>query len=89
VSFPSFHAAAAILFLWAFWPVRWIWPIAMVANCAMLLATPIGGGHYFVDIFAGIAIAAISIMTVTRITRRLLRPVEPVGTYVGSAVTAN
>jgi hypothetical protein len=89
VSFPSFHAAAAVLFLWAFWPVRWIGPIALVANCAMLLATPIGGGHYFVDIFAGIAIAAISIMTVTRITRRLLRPAQPVGTYVGSTVTAN
>jgi hypothetical protein len=27
----------------------------------MLLATPIVGGHYFVDIFAGIAIAAASI----------------------------
>ena len=62
VTFPSFHAAAAVLYLWAFWPVRWIGPIALVTNIAMLLATPICGGHYFVDVFAGIAIATASIM---------------------------
>jgi hypothetical protein len=39
--------------------------------------------------YRNIGIAAISIMTVTRITRRLPRPAQPFGTYVGSAVTAN
>lgn len=29
-------------------------------NALMLLATPIDGGHYFVDVFAGIAIALVA-----------------------------
>ena len=33
VTFPSFHAAAAVLYLWAFWPVRWIGPLALVDEC--------------------------------------------------------
>ena len=41
VTFPSFHSAAAVLYLWAFWPVRWMRPIAVVANVGMLVATPV------------------------------------------------
>jgi len=67
VTFPSFHSAAAVLYLWAFWPVRWMRPIAVVANVGMLVATPVCGGHYFVDVFAGIAIAAVAIMAARRI----------------------
>jgi hypothetical protein len=74
VTFPSFRAAAATLYLWALWPVRWSRPIAVVANVAMLLATPLGGGHYFVDVFAGIAIAAAAIMTAQWIAGLLARP---------------
>jgi membrane-associated phospholipid phosphatase len=75
VTFPSFHAAAATLYLWALWPVRWFRPIAVVANVAMLLATPLGGGHYFVDVFAGIAVAAAAIMAAQWIAGLLARPV--------------
>ena len=57
VTFPSFHAASAVLYSWALWGARWIRPIVVVANGALLLATPIVGSHYFIDIFAGIAIA--------------------------------
>jgi hypothetical protein len=73
VTFPSFHAAAAALYLWAFWPVRWAGPAAAVANIAMLAATPIGGGHYLIDIIAGIAVAAGAIAAATAITNRLTR----------------
>jgi hypothetical protein len=58
VTFPSFHAASAVLYGWALWPLRWGRPLVMVINGGMLAATPIGGGHYFVDVFAGVAIAA-------------------------------
>jgi hypothetical protein len=63
VTFPSFHAASALLYVWALWPVRWMRPIAIFVNSAMLAATPIDGGHYFVDIFAGfgVALAAIAL----------------------------
>ncbi len=74
VTFPSFHAAAAVLYLWALWPVRWFRPIAVAANIAMLLATPLGGGHYFVDVFAGIAIATAAILAAQRVASFLTRP---------------
>lgn len=61
VTFPSFHAASAALYVWALWPVKWLRPIAVIAFTAMLAATPIDGGHYLVDIIAGIAIAVVSI----------------------------
>lgn len=61
VTFPSFHAAAAILALWGFWAVWWLRPAALILNGGMLIATPLIGGHYFVDVFAGVALAALSI----------------------------
>ena len=67
ITFPSFHAASAVLYLWAFWPVRWVGPAAAVVNIVMLLATPVVGGHYFVDIFAGIAVAVGAIAAATSI----------------------
>ena len=73
VTFPSFHAATAVLYLWALWDVRWIRPIAVLANVAMLLATPLVGGHYFVDVFAGIAVAAASITAARQIANWLTR----------------
>ena len=73
VTFPSFHAAAAALYLWALWDVRWMRPIALVANVGMILATPVVGGHYFVDVFAGIAVAALAVIAARQITGRLMR----------------
>jgi len=69
VTFPSFHAASAVLYSWALWGARWIRPIVVVANGALLLATPIVGGHYFIDIFAGIAIAVVAIAASRRVGR--------------------
>jgi hypothetical protein len=62
ITFPSFHAAAAILALWSFWCIWWMRPLALMANGGMLLATPVVGGHYFIDVFAGIAVAATMII---------------------------
>jgi hypothetical protein len=70
VTFPSFHAASCLLYAWALWPVRWMRPIAVVANVAMFAATPIDGGHYFVDLFAGIAVAWLGIVAAGWLTRR-------------------
>lgn len=61
VTFPSFHAASAVLYTWALWPVRWFRPITVLANGAMLAATPINGGHYFIDLVGGIAVAIMAI----------------------------
>lgn len=61
VSFPSFHAASAVLYMWALWPVRRIGGIAAALNLLMIAATPVIGAHYIVDVAAGIALAAASI----------------------------
>ena len=41
--------------------MRWLRPLNLLANGAMVLATPIGGGGFLVDVLAGIAIAVASI----------------------------
>jgi membrane-associated phospholipid phosphatase len=88
VTFPSFHAAAAVLYLWALWPVRWIGPFAAVTNVAMLVATPIGGGHYFIDIAGGIAVAVVAIMAAKWVAAWLLRPAAVAQAYTISSVPA-
>lgn len=71
VTFPSFHAASAVLYLWALWPVRWLRAVALVSNGTMLLATPIHGGHYFVDVIAGVAVAIAGIVAARAVSRRI------------------
>jgi len=71
VTFPSFHAASAVLYLWALWPVRWLRIVALVSNATMLAATPIHGGHYFVDVIAGVAVAVAGIVAARAVSRRV------------------
>jgi hypothetical protein len=73
VTFPSFHAASAALYTWALWPVRWIRPIIVIANGAMLASCPVDGAHYIVDLIAGIAIAALAIMAARWISLAITR----------------
>lgn len=61
VSFPSFHAASAVLYMWALWPVRGLGGIAAALNLLMIAATPVIGAHYIIDVAAGVALAAASI----------------------------
>jgi membrane-associated phospholipid phosphatase len=76
VTFPSFHAAAAVVYLWALWSVWWMRPIALVANGAMILATPYVGGHYFIDVLAGIGVAVAAITMAQSIANYLARPAK-------------
>jgi membrane-associated phospholipid phosphatase len=62
IAFPSYHAALGVLLLVAFWAVPWLrWP-GCIVNLLMIAATPIDGGHYFVDVFAGIAVAVLTLL---------------------------
>ncbi|WGS20237.1 MULTISPECIES: phosphatase PAP2 family protein [unclassified Bradyrhizobium] len=61
VSFPSFHAASAVLYLWALWPVRVIGIVAAVMNVLMVASTPVIGAHYVIDVIAGVLLAVICI----------------------------
>ncbi|WP_280704194.1 phosphatase PAP2 family protein [Bradyrhizobium sp. BR13661] len=68
VTFPSFHAAAAVLYMWSFWPLRWLRLAAIPWNVLMIVATPLGGGHYLVDILAGVAVSTVAIVVTTAIS---------------------
>ncbi|CAN7667709.1 phosphatase PAP2 family protein [Bradyrhizobium sp. LjRoot220] len=61
VSFPSFHAASAVLYAWALWPVRYVGGAAVVLNLLMVASTPVIGAHYMIDLFGGVALAVVGI----------------------------
>lgn len=67
IAFPSFHAVLAALFIAAHARLPSFWPIAAL-NAVMLLALPSEGGHYLVDVPAGIALGLLAIW-LTRISR--------------------
>jgi membrane-associated phospholipid phosphatase len=64
VSFPSFHAASAVLYMWALWPVRRIGIVAAAMNILMIAATPVIGAHYAIDVIGGVLLAVASIAAV-------------------------
>ena len=61
VSFPSFHAASGILYIWALWPVRYLGGVAVALNLLMIASTPVIGAHYMIDVFGGVVLAVIGI----------------------------
>ncbi|MBR0742247.1 phosphatase PAP2 family protein [Bradyrhizobium liaoningense] len=73
LTFPSFHAISAILYVWALWPFRWLRAVGLLWNAVMVAATPIGGGHFLADVAAGLIIAVAVIWAVHRIGRYFTR----------------
>ena len=67
ITFPSLHAALGILFAVALWRVSVVRWIALALNGLMLIATPVYGSHYVVDVIAGILIAAACWVTAARL----------------------
>jgi membrane-associated phospholipid phosphatase len=57
ISFPSFHTANAILFIWALWPLRLLRPVILVVNVLLIASTPLAGAHYLVDLIGGAVVA--------------------------------
>jgi hypothetical protein len=66
ITFPSLHAALGVLFAAALWPVKRLRWIALILNGLLLIATPTYGSHYFIDVIAGIAIAAACWIAIAR-----------------------
>ena len=67
ITFPSYHAALGLLLLIGAFANRGLrWPFVAM-NITMIAASPIDGGHYFVDVAAGLAIAAASYATAGRL----------------------
>lgn len=57
ISIPSVHAATALLLAYAMRGTR-LFVVFSVLSSLMILATPVDGGHYLVDVLAGSALAA-------------------------------
>lgn len=61
VTFPSYHAALAIIFIYVHRGHRILFPAIAVLNVLVLLSTPSFGGHYVADVIAGCIVALASI----------------------------
>jgi hypothetical protein len=60
VSIPSYHTIMGLLLCWSMRGL-WLLPFFLILNATMLLATPVIGGHYFVDLIAGAALTVTGI----------------------------
>ncbi len=61
VVFPSFHATLAVLCIFAARPLRILKYPLLALNLLIILSSPAEGAHYFIDIIAGIILAALTI----------------------------
>jgi len=79
VEFPSYHAASAVLFAFAWSRVPVIGVFGILLNVVMLVSTIPVGGHYIIDIYAGAAVAVASLFLAKRYYRATDRvaPLEP------------
>ena len=60
---PSFHTAAAVIYIAMAWQCRYLrWPL-LVINGAMLLSTPVEGTHYLVDMIGGAMVGLFALCT--------------------------
>ena len=89
VTFPSYHAALGLILLAAGWSNPWLrWPFVAL-NLLLIAATPIDGGHYFVDVAAGLAIAWAALALAARLGRALPGAARPAIAAADASVAAS
>jgi membrane-associated phospholipid phosphatase len=71
ITFPSFHATLAVLFIYVTRGRRIPLVIAAVINAVMLVSVLTVGGHYLIDVVAGVAVAAAAIWATAQIEAQL------------------
>ncbi|MET3828008.1 membrane-associated phospholipid phosphatase [Sphingomonas sp. PvP055] len=69
VSFPSYHATLAVILAWAQRDLRGWRVAATVWAGVTILATPLFGGHYGVDVLAGLAMAVLGLAVAPGLAR--------------------
>jgi hypothetical protein len=62
IQLPSFHTVLAIMLAYNFRHHRWLFTAAIVLDTLIILSCPTEGSHYFVDLIAGAAVAAVAIV---------------------------
>jgi hypothetical protein len=50
ITFPSLHAALALIVTVALWPIPVLRWLGLAINTLMLVSIPVDGGHYFIDV---------------------------------------
>lgn len=70
ITFPSFHAAVAVLLLHAVRGLGIVTVVFGIAEILMLISTTTYGHHYFCDVLAGIAVAVGAIWLTFHLDRR-------------------
>ncbi|MEB8386189.1 phosphatase PAP2 family protein [Rhodobacteraceae bacterium KMM 6894] len=68
-TFPSFHTASGILIISAS-RKTWLNIPAWIYSTVMIAATPVSGGHYFIDLIAGGALAVMVVKLVHYFSRK-------------------
>jgi hypothetical protein len=66
IGFPSYHAVLALLVMWHARHLKHLRIPAFALNIAVLLATPIQGGHHLVDVLGAVAVAVLAISIVEK-----------------------
>ena len=61
VSFPSYHAALPVILVWGLYPITRLRAPAAIWAILTIVATPLFGGHYAVDVLAGLLLAVLTL----------------------------
>lgn len=83
VTFPSFHTAMALAYIWGFrntGPIGWG---VTLLNLVMLCSIPWMGGHYLVDMIAGAVMMAASLAIVRFASRQAVMPLPQAAPAIG------
>jgi membrane-associated phospholipid phosphatase len=83
ITFPSFHTTCAILFMWAGWELQLGRYVFVPINLLMIIATPIHGGHYLIDVVGGTVVAFGTIAIVNRLSVSSFEPRKRWGVVYG------
>ncbi|MGH6837606.1 MAG: phosphatase PAP2 family protein [Methylocella sp.] len=78
VVFPSFHTVLAVLCARAARPLRILKFPLLLLNLLIIFSSPAMGGHYFIDIIAGIILAALTIRLPGHILSGAWRPLKKI-----------
>lgn len=71
ITFPSYHAGLSAVTFWGFYRVglNWLRIPGMTLAFLTIASTPVFGGHYLVDVIAGVALSAVCIPLARRMIR--------------------
>jgi PAP2 superfamily len=86
ITFPSLHAGLALILTAGLWPVPVLRWFGLAINAIMLVSIPVDGGHYFIDIPAGLAIAMFCLLMARSMVARLAAHPAPAKAVLAPAL---